>query len=341
MRIVPCIALLVVVSACDTPSPDLPVTADVTDTAADASDTGTSDVVAADAADIGVTDTADVAPDASQDVVPDAPQDAGDTADTADAADTAMDSGTPDRDEDGVPDDSDNCPDDANPVQADTDDDGLGNACDAVAWEGLSDGDLVAAMAGVNAARYDPPGSRYQDARRWMFEQVDNHDGNIMCVYTGAVIRSYIEPDADDMNAEHTWPQSLGADEVPMRADLHHLFPSLASVNNARGRLPFCEVDEGTEDFSQGGSRRGRSAGEDCFEPRDAHKGDAARAMLYFAAMYTPTLDAAQEAVLLGWHAAHPPTAEDVARNDAVEAWMGTRNPFVDYPDLAGRIADH
>ena len=40
--------------------------------------------------------------------------------------------GDPDADGDGVPDASDNCPSAANPDQADSDGDGLGNACDPV-----------------------------------------------------------------------------------------------------------------------------------------------------------------------------------------------------------------
>jgi len=36
----------------------------------------------------------------------------------------------PDADKDGIPDDMDNCPDDANPLQEDFDNDSIGNACD-------------------------------------------------------------------------------------------------------------------------------------------------------------------------------------------------------------------
>ncbi len=41
-----------------------------------------------------------------------------------------VETGEPDRDEDGIPDASDNCPDTPNPDQADTDGDGLGDVCD-------------------------------------------------------------------------------------------------------------------------------------------------------------------------------------------------------------------
>jgi hypothetical protein len=47
----------------------------------------------------------------------------------------------PDRDGDGVPDDTDNCPDVANPDQADSDGDGIGNACDTGDDGDLSDVD--------------------------------------------------------------------------------------------------------------------------------------------------------------------------------------------------------
>jgi hypothetical protein len=47
-----------------------------------------------------------------------------------DACDTDDGGDVPDADEDGVPDEADNCPSSANPGQADADDDGVGDVCD-------------------------------------------------------------------------------------------------------------------------------------------------------------------------------------------------------------------
>ena len=299
-------------------------------------DAGTDTGVSADvAADAPTTDAGDdTSDDTSDDVGDDDAQDV--------ATDTTEEDVTPaDDDEDGVENGADNCPDDPNPRQTDTDRDGRGNACDPIAWEDQSDDRLIDSIEALHDDTYNPPVDRYQTARRWMFEQIDNDDGDITGVYTGTVIRSFIEPEETVMNAEHTWPQSLGADQLPMRADLHHLFPALADANNARGSLPFCVVTRNVG-WNQGGSKRGEDAdGNDCFEPRDEHKGDAARAIFYFAATYAPTVDAAQEAVLRQWNSDFPPTEADVARNDAIEDWMGSRNPFVDYPDLVNRISNH
>jgi len=42
--------------------------------------------------------------------------------------------------------------------------------------------------------------------------------------------------------------------------------------------------------------------------------------------------------MFLRWNREHPPTADELRRNDLVEKYQGNRNPFVDDPSLAERI---
>lgn len=106
------------------------------------------------------------------------------------------------------------------------------------------------------------------------------------------------------------------------------------------------------------------------FEVWDHRKGDVARAILYLDVRYEggvhaatgyaePDLVATDDlgliaasatgsnellahmgrlSALLAWHAADPPDAGDVARNDVVWRYQGNRNPFVDHPEWVACI---
>jgi deoxyribonuclease-1 len=76
------------------------------------------------------------------------------------------------------------------------------------------------------------------------------------------------------------------------------------------------------------------------FEPRNEHKGNLARALLYFAVRYERSIEPWQEEILRCWHALDPPDAAEVARTNGIELLQGTRNPFVDHPEFVDRIAD-
>lgn len=176
----------------------------------------------------------------------------------------------------------------------------------------------------------------YDNARDQMYGSIDNVNGDVECVYTGrvATFSTRAGANANSFNCEHTFPQGFFNQAQPMRGDIHHLFPTDASVNSRRSNHPFGVVTNPT--WTGGGSKYGSSV----FEPRDAHKGAAARAMLYFVIRYQDYTNffAPQEAILRQWHQTYAPSAFEIGRNNDIYALQNNRNPFVDYPQLEKRI---
>ncbi len=128
------------------------------------------------------------------------------------------------------------------------------------------------------------------------------------------------------------------------RTDLHHLLPTFHHPNSIRSNLPFGEVKGKPEYSNDAGAKMGGGV----FEPPNFTKGKVARAVLYFYTRYYDrniTQGAHNSAffkdrveMFLRWNREHPPTAEEVKRNDLVEKYQGNRNPFVDDHTLADRI---
>lgn len=181
----------------------------------------------------------------------------------------------------------------------------------------------------------------YSNARIALFGDLANQNGQVQCIYTGqwVSVQQGGIPDWDTMNTEHSWPQSLGADIEPMRADLHHLMPTMSTANSVRGNLPFGNVVN--QDWSSGGSKRGTDAsGTQVFEPRDAHKGDAARLLFYYAIRYGNMSNflTYQEETLREWFWEDPVDDWEIARNNGIYGYQNNRNPFIDYPEFLDRI---
>ena len=168
------------------------------------------------------------------------------------------------------------------------------------------------------------------------------------CVYSGRTI-SYTATDFNtgtlnnapySMNTEHTWPQSFMGSAEPMQSDLHHLFTTDGGINSARGNKPFGWVPNPTLTYT-GGSK----ANSIWFEPRDAHKGPVARAVLYFALRHAANsqvilsfLDTAQQRMLREWVNLYPSDSIAIRRNNDVQAAQSNRNPLVDYPQFLERM---
>lgn len=200
----------------------------------------------------------------------------------------------------------------------------------------------------------------YNSARDAMYGSIDNKNGNIVCVYTGFTITANTRGDAfsKGINTEHTWPQGKFDSDEPMRGDIHHLFPTLVEVNSARGSDPFAEIpDNETTTWWYLGDTNGQSNipssnidlySEDApgrFEPREDHKGNVARAIFYFWAIYQNTNDVSDDAsffngmkdVLLTWHDMDKVDSAEVARSLGAEQAQGNRNPFIHDTTLVRR----
>lgn len=178
----------------------------------------------------------------------------------------------------------------------------------------------------------------YNTARKIMFSDLDNHNGEVCDVYTSYCMETEGIPPANLMNCEHTWPQSQGAVGLA-KSDLNHLFPVESKVNSRRNNNPFCEV--ATSTWDQDGSYLGKSEfGTKCFEPRNEHKGAVARALMYFSIRYDLNIDEEQETFIRKWNDQYPPTPEDVDRNNRIEEIQNNRNPFIDAPYFAEIVED-
>ncbi len=185
----------------------------------------------------------------------------------------------------------------------------------------------------------------YNTARDRMFETIDDYGGDtIECVYIGRKIRAVNRTEAQNQgfNTEHTWPQSFFNSNEPMLSDIHHLFPTDATPNNVRANYPFGFVVSNIT-YNVGGSKLGRDASNNIvFEPRDQHKGNAARSIFYFVIRHQNWgnyLALPQETALRQFHTMDTVDARERLRNDRVKQFQNNRNPFADHPEFVERIA--
>ena len=201
---------------------------------------------------------------------------------------------------------------------------------------------------------HDCDGIAYGGAKEYLFGYIDNENNQVMGVYSGDYYsnREGTMPNQNQFNCEHTWPQSQFGRHEPMRSDLHHLYPTYSTINSSRGHLPFAVVDNPTDGYGTCDNPNSEDfycskRGDGLFEPANQHKGNVARAMLYFAVRYgnlgssefPKFLDAAnQKATFLQWNQDDPVTEKDRERNEAIFLLQNDRNPFVSCPVLLDRI---
>ncbi|MEM6379734.1 MAG: endonuclease [Bacteroidota bacterium] len=208
---------------------------------------------------------------------------------------------------------------------------------------------------------------QYGPARDVLYSVIYNVNDSVSCVYTGHTL--YVDPNEDPstflfrngvnngINAEHTYPQSKGAGEEPARADMHNLFPTRVRANEVRLNFPFGEIPDDDTDFWYINSSETRTKPTSnidgysefkfgTFEPREAHKGNVARAMFYFYTIYRdealeedPTFFSDQRQTLCNWHYLDPVDNLELVRTNQIAIFQDQKaNPFVLDCTLAKRL---
>ncbi len=197
------------------------------------------------------------------------------------------------------------------------------------------------------------------------FASIDNGNGtrSVFCVYSHY---EYIYSGTFTwlpMSREHTfchsWQPGYPSESLPEYSDQHHLFPTHQDgANGPRSNHPLGIVNSVTSTFLEG--KLGTDInGNTVYEPRDEHKGDAARALLYMPIRYNgingydwtfnwlnntrlPSLaqpEGPQDlATLIQWHKQDPPDKWEVDRNNYIQSIQQNRNPFVDHPEYVNYI---
>jgi hypothetical protein len=203
----------------------------------------------------------------------------------------------------------------------------------------------------------------YNTARDTMYAVIDLKEGNQLSgVYSGYTITLDLDQDpssnaySQGINCEHTFPQSMGAGDEPQKSDMHHLFPCRSNVNSSRGNDPFAEIsDEETDKWYRDDYYLTTIPEEyideyaeklnhfdERFEPREDHKGNTARAMFYFNAIYNNVADQTfwdlQKDDLLDWNYLDEVDPEELERTWEIASYQDNPNPFVLDNSLALRI---
>ncbi|MBR0446901.1 MAG: endonuclease [Clostridia bacterium] len=163
----------------------------------------------------------------------------------------------------------------------------------------------------------------------YRYTDCQNSGGSISSFYSGVSIGPGWG-EGGSWNREHTWPNSKGDDAGSGEKDIMMLRPTSSSENSSRGNKAY-----------------GNTTSTSYYNPNDEGggkydlRGDVARIMLYqhvrwgAASLFGADGVIESKDVMLDWIAEDPVDTWEMGRNDSVESITGTRNVFVDYPELA------
>jgi Endonuclease I len=201
----------------------------------------------------------------------------------------------------------------------------------------------------------------YDQARTKLYNEIFLQNDSLECFYSGYKIPV---PSGTNILAwtakygiqtEHLYPRSLGSAAMPALGDLHHLVPSKSNINTMRKNAPFSDIpDDKTkywlldekvftrpdlkfiDQYSESTNNR--------FEPRESKKGDIARALFYFYAIYGSKVSKKSKAfftsmlpAICRWHRNDIVDPSEQNRTMAIARIQSNINPFIFDPSLAER----
>ena len=201
----------------------------------------------------------------------------------------------------------------------------------------------LSALSGSTAVSSVPSSALYKELQRLMksnhsyetsysatkdlfkYTDCENSGGKISSFYSGKAIG----PSWDGgWNREHTWPNSKGDASGNGENDIMMLRPTSTSENSSRGNKAYGESSSLYHPNSESGGK---------YDLR----GDVARIMLFVycrwgntGMMWGSSGVMESREILLKWVTEDPVDTWELGRNDSTQAITGTRNIFVDYPEL-------
>lgn len=176
----------------------------------------------------------------------------------------------------------------------------------------------------------------------------------ITCVYSGEnkIFSGPFNWVANGYSREHSYCHNwmptnpANSPEKPEYNDRHHLFATnLNDANSPRSNYPLGEVTGAVSQSYLEGKLGLNAVGQTVYEPRDAQKGNSARAIMYVATCYNGIASnnwklrnpisasiayGQDQDVLKKWHFQDPPDNYEIARNDYIYSIQGNRNPYID-----------
>jgi len=233
----------------------------------------------------------------------------------------------------------------------------------------IAEGDSGGVLLDTLRRRYgDPPTLGYDVARDSLYRSILNEQGTVETIYGG--FEATADPDGDatgqllgqDVNTEHLWPRSKGAEQEPALSNMYILAPAWSEANGYRCNYPFAEIDDATAErwirnktvqsapptteraaYTESvGNSCGNPSSDGRLEPRHSKKGDVARAVFYFVMAYPNRADLSffetQRETLLQWHRQDPADSTELRRSLLKASYQGNKtNPFILDSTLAAR----